>query len=276
MTTPDLILLLTRPAAAGTAFVSSLTPGLRARARIVLSPLIDIIPLVQSVDTGDARGLVFSSAQGVRIFAGVNPTRVLPCYCVGTATTKAAIEAGFSAECAGHTADDLVANLTGRGPDAPLLHLAGLHVRGEVAERLTAAGITTQRIAIYDQPERLLTEKARSALDGELPVILTLFSPRTAQLFADAYGDSSGGTALSFVTIAAATVDSALVWCIFCERVCHHICLWCVVISSSFISKFVTTPFPLFDTAWPVGKVVFSVAYAQPQQYQYGKEFHFL
>ena len=191
MTTPDLILLLTRPAAAGTAFVSSLTPGLRARARIVLSPLIDIIPLVQSVDTGEARGLVFSSAQGVRIFAGVNPSRVLPCYCVGTATTKAAIEAGFSAECAGHTADDLVANLTGRGPDAPLLHLAGLHVRGEVAERLTAAGITTRRMAIYDQPERLLTEQARSALDGDLPVLLTLFSPRTAQLFADQYRGSA-------------------------------------------------------------------------------------
>ena len=51
--------------------------------------------------------------------------------------------------------------------------------------RLQAAGLRATGAVIYDQRPCPLTDAARSLLDGQGPVLVPLFSPRTAALFAE-------------------------------------------------------------------------------------------
>jgi len=66
-----------------------------------------------------------------------------------------------------------------------LLHLRGRFGRGNVAARLNALGCPMQTQVIYDQPLLPLSEAAQEILRGSAPVIVPLFSPRTARQFAD-------------------------------------------------------------------------------------------
>lgn len=179
------VLLLTRPAEASERFASQLPPDVLARVDLIISPLIRIEPLVQSLDFGPARGLIFTSANGVRVVDGVTEDRLLPSYCVGEKTAATARDAGWNAHALGATADELVAALLRDRPEGPLLHLSGEHTRGDIAARLCAAGLPTAETAVYAQPLQPLDDAAQRALVGKMPVIVPLFSPRTARHFAE-------------------------------------------------------------------------------------------
>ncbi|GAA6202574.1 uroporphyrinogen-III synthase [Aquicoccus sp. SU-CL01552] len=180
-----LTLQMTRPRAASERFVARIAPDLRRRLHVIHSPLIRIVFLPDPVSSGDARGVIFTSANGVAAAQAAGLRPALPAYCVGAATAGAARDAGWTVEMICDTADALVAALIDRRPDAPLLHLRGRHARGDVADRLTAAGVETRAQEVYDQQLIDPSEAARVALDGADPVIAPLFSPRTARHFAD-------------------------------------------------------------------------------------------
>lgn len=116
--------------------------------------------------------------------ATLTGNRAVPAYCVGEVTARAARDAGWDATCVGLDANELVAALTHSRPAAPLLHLRGVHASGDIAGRLSAAGLPTQAQAIYDQQLLTPTPEALDALTGALPIIAPLFSPRTARHFA--------------------------------------------------------------------------------------------
>ncbi len=177
-------LLMTRAEDASRRFVQRLPGQLRARLRVVTSPLIGVAPVAGTLDPAPARGIIFTSGNGVAVASSLTRRRDIPCFCVGRATTEAARDAGWKAACAGRTADELVADLSARRPAAPLLHLRGKHARGNIATRLTAAGVETHEQVIYDQHLLALNARARAALAGTEPVIVPLFSPRTARHFA--------------------------------------------------------------------------------------------
>lgn len=179
-----LTLLMTRPQGAAERFVAGLPPDLRALLTPVYSPLVGIVPAASTVEFGDARGLIFTSSNGVRITAGLSDRRDLPCYCVGNATAVAAKHAGWQAICAGTTAEGLISTLHRIRPDGPLLHMRGTHSRGNVAARLTALGTFTNEQVIYEQPLLPLNSEAVDLVAGLDPVIVPLFSPRTARHFA--------------------------------------------------------------------------------------------
>lgn len=176
---------MTRPQEAGERFVAQLPPNLRARLTPVYSPLIGIEPTATAIEPGDARGLIFTSSNGVMVAAGLTGRRDLPCYCVGERTARAAQQAGWQAECSGSNAESLIATLHRTRPDGPLLHLRGRHGRGNVAARLSALNCPTHAQVIYDQPLLPLSDAALRILAGPAPVIVPLFSPRTARQFAD-------------------------------------------------------------------------------------------
>mgnify|MGYP001627877423 FL=1 len=175
------VLLMTRPQAAAEGFTAALPDALRARLTILYSPLLDIRPLPGPLEAGDARGLIFTSANGVAAAAAL--PRGLPAYCVGEATAGAAAAAGWRAEACGGTADALVDRLLETRPDGPLLHLRGAHTRGDVAARLTAGGLPCAGKAVYEQMLLPLTGEAEAALKAQAPVIAPLFSPRSARQF---------------------------------------------------------------------------------------------
>ena len=173
---PQISLLLTRPLQGSRAFWEALDARSRTTLDLVISPLLEIKPL--GVEIPDANTVIFSSQNGVA-HAPHGQGRVA--YCIGEITTAKAQHAGWDARCMGSDADGLVAALFRENILTPLLHLSGRHTRGNIAGRLNAHGIQTGHLAIYDQKLCDLTEDAKTVLERENPVILPLFSPRTAR-----------------------------------------------------------------------------------------------
>lgn len=177
-------LLMTRPQAEAARFVAQLPDHIRARVDVCYAPLIRIVPLDVQVSLIGVRALIFTSGHAVRLASDLIGARDLSVFCVGKATTQAAIDAGWAAKHSGATADELVEKLVKDHPDGPILHLSGVHTRGAISHRLTAAGISTTSQALYDQQQNPLSDLALSRLKGSIPVIAPFFSPRTARHFA--------------------------------------------------------------------------------------------
>ena len=201
-------LLLTRPTEASDRFAAQVRACLGDAIKVVVAPLIAprfLDPdLPQVILSGRARGLLFTSETGVAGFARISADRSLPAYCVGTRTAQAATEAGFRACALGGDADRMVAALQAMAPAAPLVHARGVDARGDLAARLTASGLPTQEIVVYDQREQPLSAFALALLAGSAPVVVPLFSPRTAALFAAVATGARAPLHLAAISAAAA------------------------------------------------------------------------
>ncbi|EIE50131.1 uroporphyrinogen-III synthase [Salipiger aestuarii] len=180
---PQPILLLTRPDPASRRFLGGIEQRLHGFSTIV-SPVIAIQPRGPLPETGDAVGAVFTSANGVRAWQALGGAPLPLCYTVGDATAQAARAAGFAPQSAQGDADALVAMIAADAPQGRLIHLRGAHARGDVAARLAQRGLRATEAVIYDQPTQELSAQAQQALGGNSPVILPLFSVRSAAQFA--------------------------------------------------------------------------------------------
>ena len=78
-------------------------------------------------------------------------------------------------------ADDLV-ELIQSQRTGTLCHIRGVHSRGQVAARLIAQGRVCKEVIAYDQRDIPPTKAALQALQGTDPIVLPLFSPRSALL----------------------------------------------------------------------------------------------
>tara|TARA_R110000787_G_scaffold250480_1_gene356099 strand:+ start:122 stop:826 length:705 start_codon:yes stop_codon:yes gene_type:complete len=180
MTLPSL--LITRPQASATRFAAGLARDVRQRVKIVTSPLFEIVPTGIRPDLSRYAGIIFTSSNAVALAPKVNHR---PAYCVGHIAAERAKAAGWTIFAEEQTAEHLIARISEMAPAGPLLHLAGKHRRGDIAARLTALGITTEVHVLYDQNAVDLSAEAHALLKGAAPVIVPLFSPRSAALFVD-------------------------------------------------------------------------------------------
>lgn len=181
---PRPVLLLTRPQAQSTRFAEEVAQALGPVFDVVISPLIDIEFHDAQLPAGQA-GVIFTSENAVAAYARLGTGAGMTAWCVGPRTAQAATAAGFRARSADGDAAALVALLQREKVTGPLLHVRGVHARGQVAEQLNSAGIETYELALYDQVPRPLTAGAQAALAGEAPVFLPVFSPRTAKILAE-------------------------------------------------------------------------------------------
>lgn len=170
--------VLTRPRAQSEAFAATLPPTLRP----VISPLIEIVALLEGPPVDSSRTLIFTSANGVETYAQLTNGNGQPALCVGDRTAQMANRAGFSARSAQGSADDVVAMAARMS--GPFTHVRGAHTRGDVAARLRALGKEIDERVTYDQRALRLSETALAALQH--PCVVPLFSPRTAELFVKA------------------------------------------------------------------------------------------
>ncbi len=177
--------LLTRPAAQSARFAQALQGRFGDNLRIEISPLITPRFLDPELPSGN-RALIFTSQTGVEAYARLPGRKGLKAYCVGQRTADRALEAGLRAISADGDADALVALILSGGETGSLLHLRGQDSRGDVAERLTAAGCPTEAVIVYAQELQPLSDAALVLLKGLGPVIAPVFSPRTASLLAAA------------------------------------------------------------------------------------------
>lgn len=178
------ILIVTRPIATAQRFVAKVTDAAGFEPNVLLSPALSIVPLEVDLPKGAIDHLILTSANGALQAKRNGVPGDTTAWCVGQSTTEVANELGFAASFAGETADDLVATLLNAAPKGRMLHVSGVHTRGNVVQRLTQAGLTARRIAAYDQIEIEPTKDTLDAFAGRHPVVLPLFSPRSAGLLA--------------------------------------------------------------------------------------------
>lgn len=187
-------LLLTRPAAQARRFAREAETRLGRFGQVIVSPLMEIVPIEPFPEVTDAAELAFTSENGVAVAAPRLGGTGRRAWCVGDRTAEAARAAGFEAVSAGGDGGDAaaLAALIGRArPAREILHLSGRHQRGDLAARLAGAGLPARRVPVYDQAARPLSEAARAALGGTSPVIAPLFSPRSAALLSEAVADGT-------------------------------------------------------------------------------------
>jgi uroporphyrinogen-III synthase len=151
----------------------------------VISPLQAPRFLPLSMPHANYGGVVFTSETGV---AGAVQAAIAPqtAYCVGARTAKAARLAGFEAISADGDWRDLAQLIIAARPAAPLLFLCAKEAPRHLQNTLAKAGISLVRADIYTQDPQPLNADARALLMGDQPVLVALFSPRSAQLFAAA------------------------------------------------------------------------------------------
>lgn len=178
MSRPRITLLMTRPEDGARAFVAALPDTVTRHCDVVISPLMRIQAL--PVEWPDFDAAIFTSVNGVT--HGPEP-KGRRAFCVGNATAQAAAKAGWRAQASGEDAETLLASLIALQPEERLVHFSGIHTRGDVAARLRTAGLSAEALAVYDQVPLPLNDAARNALNGENPVIVPLFSPRSALRF---------------------------------------------------------------------------------------------
>jgi uroporphyrinogen-III synthase len=176
--------LLTRPAAQSARFAAMLEAAFPGQLRCISSPLMAAEWVPNTVPRRDWTALLLTSETGAEAALMRREADRLPdlAFCVGKRTAEVAA-AGFTTKVADGDATALLSLVQGAGLGGPMLHLRGHDARGDLAARLTAAGIEAAEVVVYDQRARPLGAEAQTALQGEAPVIVPLFSPRTGQLF---------------------------------------------------------------------------------------------
>ena len=144
---PPPVILITRPEVQGRALARRM--GLKGWAP-VQCPLTKLIPLRARPEVDGVRGLIFTSANGVRCANLPESARDLPAWCVGPATAAAATEAGFRAIEGPSTAHALAKKIIAEGPHGMYLHIRGLHGTNHLRQELTNAGFGLREAAVYE------------------------------------------------------------------------------------------------------------------------------
>lgn len=175
-------LLLTRPLAAASRFLAACEAARGAPLPAVLSPILAIRPLAVALTRRPAAVILTSENGAAR--AGELGLADLPAWCVGPRTAAVATAQGLRALVAGPDAEALLDALVAARPAGPLLHLRGEHARGDLAARLSEVGLEVQEAVAYRQEALPPRPEARAALDGRDPLVVPLFSPRSATLLA--------------------------------------------------------------------------------------------
>lgn len=211
------VLMITRPEPAATRFAEACAARFGSRVAVMRAPILRILPVARpEIGVGT---LILTSENAVAVLGDLHGRRA---YCVGPRTAEAAARAGATAIEAGGTADALVDRVLADAADAlrqkahdgasdmaqgaTLWHLRGRHARGNIAQRLTKAGLSAREAVVYVQEAQDLSPTARSVLAAPRRVLLPLFSPRSARLVRAALPEPSPG--LVPVALSAAVAEA--------------------------------------------------------------------
>lgn len=207
---PDLrpTLLLTRPLAQSRRFAAEFVARYGADWPVVISPLLEIVTVPAEVPPAPV--VVFTSESAVAPFAALSPAAGRRAWCVGPRTAKVAEAAGFVPILGPGEAQGLVRAILAEETARPLLHARGRHVAAELAALLNAAGVQTLEATVYDQIELppSIEEGRLLATDG--PLLVPLFSPRSARLFAKRAANAQARLWIAAISAAAAAPLVAL------------------------------------------------------------------
>lgn len=181
MGTTGTIILLTRPRAASERLAETLGTG----TEIVIAPVVRITPVDAVPGLDGVNGLILTSANAAERLSDVPDG--LRAYCVGDRTAAIAGEKGCIAISAGGDADALVGRVLSDRPSGQLLHLRGARTRGDVADRLAAAGLKVSSAVIYRQEAQPLDKNAEKRLSQAVKIVAPVYSPMSAAALSDCW-----------------------------------------------------------------------------------------
>ena len=148
--------------------------------------LVDPITKIEGVDVlynfSPVRGLLITSANAVAYLPAALVGSKLPTFCVGEATTRAALKQGLMAQNLAKTAQGLYNVLSSRFLEGRLLHLRGTHTTLDFEAYFWDTPIEVQNLIIYQQIAQDLQPETYTLLQGMVPIVLPIFSPRSAEL----------------------------------------------------------------------------------------------
>ena len=198
------VIILTRPAAQNARFAQAIEAG-GLEARIIEAPVTRIIPEPQTSDLKPAANAIFTSYYGVEHA----PQGTGVAWCVGDRTAEVAATKGWQSRSAGGDADALFkricADFAGAEVQDTLVYYCGKQTRGDLSERLTDVGISTQRCVVYRQEKQALSEDAHRTILGSNKAIFPVFSPNSAQRLIQ---QLPAGSKVDFVAISQATAET--------------------------------------------------------------------
>ncbi len=202
---PKPTLLMIRPLPQARDFVQALTDQTGKAPPTLFSPILQINPITADPVPDNAQFLLFSSVNGVNFFATQAQSRAIPALCVGETTAAAARAAGFSAQSADGTAQDLVelAIKLANPEKGPLIYVSGAIAATEIDAQLAKRGIETQRRIVYEQVAQNLSGEALKSLKTN--TIIPVSSPNTAAIFAT----QTDGIDLSSITLVCISQNAA-------------------------------------------------------------------
>ncbi|MDE1151351.1 MAG: uroporphyrinogen-III synthase [Micavibrio sp.] len=179
-------ILVTRPQPAASEFADKLKDE---GFEVFLAPMTEYVEIDNTPkDMADYQGLIFTSIQGVNIFAAREPERYIAVFAVGEATAHAAEKAGFRRINVAAGDGDAVVQLIRREKSKyglkRVLHPCGEDTAQDITAALKGDGVYVDRLPIYKArfTSQLPMDVSRALLDGEITTV-TLFSARTAANF---------------------------------------------------------------------------------------------
>lgn len=143
---------------------------------------MEVVPMMPPLPHADA--LIFTSETATACFLHSEPARGRVAYCVGARTAKVAAAAGFSVIIGPGDAVGLFEVIKADYRGGVLLHPRGAQVARNLADQLNLAGIETRQAIVYEQMPLALPPRVRALLTVHIPILIPLFSPRSAELFA--------------------------------------------------------------------------------------------
>jgi uroporphyrinogen-III synthase len=196
--------------------ITRANPGAMRTARLlankglmpIVEPLFVLEPIAEADLPDNFDALAFTSANGVRMAAGLTQQRDLPVFCVGTSTAEIAKASGFSEV---YSADGDVAALERLilkelPAGAIVVHAANEEAIGDLASHLKAGGLEAVHVPLYrgaavEAPGPILTQhlSGDSWLDAAL-----IHSPRAARILASFLEETPGHAPLPIAAISAA------------------------------------------------------------------------
>lgn len=204
MATETPIVLISRPLALSNEFKHLLGENVRC----ILSPIFEIEMLDVDIDLKSYTDLVLTSQNAVRVANMLMNLEGLTGYAVGARTASLARTFGMHVTHSDRGSDDLVEHIKNAKPTGRLLHIRGSHSIGDISDRLNDLGIKTDQVIAYLQSSQELSVQAKTALTGENPVLVPLFSPRTSALLGLEFAKSRVSARFELIGISKAAVDA--------------------------------------------------------------------
>lgn len=146
------------------------------------------------------QAIAVTSANGVRAYAAQSWASDVPVFCVGPASADAARHARLTVAGVAGASVESLAQVIADKAIGPVLHIRGADAAGDLCASLSARGKTADALVLYDAiPTTALPSDFEDWMAASA-VGVTLFSPRTARLFAQLVAHRDGGASLHHAT----------------------------------------------------------------------------